>query len=178
MPLYGCLLNTNTNQHYILPDAVYTGGNQREAELMVIYGNNKKKRYTACGYYHFFHRTFEDAVNYNRTGQHHDTYINRHALFVEGKMYLEPKEEFGLDDDTIATLYSEPCIIICYTGTSKILLPDMLVKKYDSFTGLTYHKMSKKWLEETADNTENENENKNKNEEQTQTQEQEQYMIA
>lgn len=154
-PMYGCLLNPTTKQPYMLPDAVYTGGNFKEAELRAIFGHRMEKRYSACGSYYFFHRTFEDAVNYGRDPKNknknydNDTAVNRYALFVEGKMYLEPKDELGLDDDAIASVYAEPCVLICYTGI-KSSLPDMLVKEQESFVGLTYHKMSKTWLQETV----------------------------
>jgi hypothetical protein len=55
--------------------------------------------------------------------------------------------EFGITDDIIESLYPEPCIIICYTGNHDIN-PDILVKNYDSFVCLSYHKLNKKLLDE------------------------------
>ena len=69
-------------------------------------------------------------------------WINRYALFVEGKIYLENSKEFSLTDKMIETLYPEPCIIICYSSEHKIN-PDILVKDYRSFVCLSYHNINK-----------------------------------
>jgi hypothetical protein len=60
---------------------------------------------------------------------------------------VEYGTEFGLSDDVIEQLYPEPSIIICYSGEHNIK-PDLLVKNYESFISLSYHKLNKKLLDE------------------------------
>jgi hypothetical protein len=166
IPQIGCLVNCNTNEYYILPDAVYTGCEIKTSEFYSIFGNIKKKIYNTCGEYYFFYRSFYDAVKdggwltegmsrkigdrplvYDNSNKYITGCINRYALFVEGKLYLEKGREFGITDDIIESLYPEPCIIICYSGEHDIK-PDMLVKNYESFISLSYHKLNSKTLDE------------------------------
>lgn len=167
IPYLGLLFNSKTNNPYMIPDAVYTGSEMKNAEFQSIFGNTKKKIYDSCGEYYFFYRSFSDAVkdggwlkvgNSNKIGDriivdnNSNKYvtgcINRYALFVEGKIYLETGREFGITDDIIESLYPEPCIIICYSGEHEIK-PDILVKNYESFVSLSYHKLNKNLLDES-----------------------------
>jgi len=167
IPQLSLLMNNKTNENYILPDAVYTGSEIKNAEFQSIFGNIKRKIYNNCGEYYFFYRSFSDAVkdggwlrvgNSNKIGDriivdnHSSKYItgciNRYALFVEGKIYLETGRELRLTDDIIESLYPEPCIIICYSGEHEIK-PDILVKNYESFVSLSYHKLNKHLLDES-----------------------------
>jgi hypothetical protein len=166
IPQLGCLVNSKTNEYYILPDAVYTGSEIKKGEFQSIFGNTKQKVYENCGEYYFFYRTFGDAVkdggwlkegNPNKIGdriivdnnsnKYASGCINRYALFVEGKIYLETGKDFELTDDIIESLYPEPCIIICYSGEHNVK-QDMLVKNYESFISLSYHELNKKILGE------------------------------
>jgi hypothetical protein len=61
---------------------------------------------------------------------------------------MEAGREFGITDDIIESLYPEPCIIICYSGEHEIK-PDILVKNYESFVSLSYHKLNKNLLDES-----------------------------
>jgi hypothetical protein len=165
IPHLGLLFNSKTNENYMIPDAVYTGSEIKNAEFQSVFGNTKKKVYDSCGEYYFFYRSFSDAIkdggwlkvgNSNKIGNriivddNSNKYItgciNRYALFVEGKIYLEPGREFRITDDIIESLYPEPCIIICYSGEHEIK-PDMLVKNYESFVSLSYHKLNKNLLD-------------------------------
>ncbi len=137
-PKLGCLTNANTNETFIIPDAVYTGSELKQSEFYSVFGNTKKKIYESCGEYYYFYRSFENSAN-NRC-------VNRYALFVEGKIYLETMNEFALTDDIIESSYPEPCIIICYSVDNN--KPDMLVKNYESFVCLSYHKLNKNLLDE------------------------------
>jgi uncharacterized protein involved in tellurium resistance len=167
IPYLGLLFNSKTNEPYMMPDAVYTGSEIKNAEFQSIFGNTKKKVYDSCGEYYFFYRSFSDAVkdggwlnvrNPNKIGNriivddNSNKYItgciNRYALFVEGKIYMEAGREFGITDDIIESLYPEPCIIICYSGEHEIK-PDILVKNYESFVSLSYHRLDKKLLNES-----------------------------
>jgi uncharacterized protein involved in tellurium resistance len=167
IPYLGLLFNSKTNEPYMMPDAVYTGSEIKNAEFQSIFGNTKKKVYDSCGEYYFFYRSFSDAVkdggwlnvrNPNKIGNriivddNSNKYItgciNRYALFVEGKIYMEAGREFGITDDIIESLYPEPCIIICYSGEHEIK-PDILVKNYESFVSLSYHKLNKNLLDES-----------------------------
>lgn len=171
IPQIGLLTDPNTKNYYIMPDAVYTGNEIKKSEFNSIFGNCKTKPYDSCGEYYFFYRSFCDAIKdggwlkegyegnkSNKIGDRivvdsdSNKYItgciNRYALFVEGKIYLEPQEEFGLSDEEIENLYPEPCIIICYSG-KRIVNPDILVKNYDSFVSLSYHKLNKSLLDDS-----------------------------
>lgn len=163
-PQIGMLHNPIINDFYILPDTVYTGSEIKTAEFYSIFGNSKTKTYENCGEYYFFYRSFGDAVKDggwikdgypNKIGERqiveNDSKkyiigcINRYALFIEGKIYLETNREFSLTDNLIENLYPEPCIIICYTGERNIK-PDVLVKNYESFVCLSYHRLNKSVL--------------------------------
>lgn len=166
IPHLGHLTEAITNEFYILPDSVYTGSELKQAEFYSIFGNNKKKIYDSCGEYYFFYRSFSDAVKdggwlkdgvsekigdriiiENNSNKYLCGCINRYALFVEGKIYLEMGKQFELTDEIIENLYPEPCIIISYSGDHEIN-PDMLVKKYESFVCLSYHKLNKNLLDD------------------------------
>lgn len=166
IPKISLLTSTETNTYYILPDAVYTGNEMKQSEFNSVFGNRKSKIYSSCGEYYYFYRTFENSVKdggWVKDGYPHkigdriivekdnnkfiNGYINRYALFVEGKIYLETQQEFSLSDDIIESQYPEPCIIICYTKY-KDVQPDILVKTYESFVCLSYHKLNKSLLDE------------------------------
>ncbi len=162
----GLLVNKQTNNPYIIPDAVYTGSEQKNAEFQCVFGNIKRKLYNNCGEYYYFYRSFCDAVKdggwlpdgrsnkigeriivENNSNKYISGCINRYALFVEGKIYMEINNEFDLTDNIIKHEYPEPCIIICYSVNHEIK-PDMLVKSDESFVSLSYHKLNKKLLDD------------------------------
>lgn len=166
IPHLGHLTEPITNEFYILPDAVYTGSELKKAEFQSIFGNTKNKIYDSCGEYYYFYRSFYDSVKdggwlkegendkigerklvESDSNKYISGCINRYALFVEGKIYIESGKEFSLTDEIIENLYPEPCIIICYSGEYS-MKPDILVKKYESFVCLSYHKLDKKMLDE------------------------------
>ena len=134
-PEIGMLHNYKTNNNYIIPDAVYTKSNMTEAKFFSIFGNIKKKIYDNCGVYYFFFRSFDKCYNLNKE------YVNRYALFVEGNIYFEKETRFILTDENIESLYPEECLIICYKENN--IEPDILVKKYENFICLSYHKLDK-----------------------------------
>lgn len=163
-PKISFLVNPNTKKNYILPDAVYTGNEIKQVQFNSVFGNNKTKVYTTCSEYYYFYRSFYDAIKdggwltdnktnkiCNRivTEDNSNKYIvggiNRYALFIEGKLYLENEKDFSLTDDIIEKSYNDPCIIICYTGEHNIN-PDILVKKNESFISLSYHTLDKDLL--------------------------------
>lgn len=166
-PQMGCLMNSKTNEYYMLPDAVYTGSELKKSEFQVAVGNTKQKIYPNCGKYYFYYRTFWDAVKdggwlhegepdkigdrlltcpEDNTNVYVSGCINRYALFVEGKIYFESASEFTLTDKIIDSEYPEPCIIISYRG-EHCIKPDMLVKNSESFHCLSYHKLNKHLLD-------------------------------
>lgn len=140
-PEIGLLYDKNTNKPYLLPDAVYTCENIKKAEFCSIFGNCKTKAYDSCDEYYYFYRSFNLAMKEsNNSLKHINRAMNRYALFVEGKIYMECGDEFSLTDKVIEKLYPEPCIIICYSKDYSIK-PDILVKKYESFVCLSYHRL-------------------------------------
>ena len=144
-------------------------------EFNSIFGKRKIQEYESCSEYYYFYKDFCDAVkdggwiknggldildlnnklnthNFagrliidNEYGRYIEGGINRYALFVEGKFYLEGEDEFSLSDEIIKNEYEESCVIICYTGKHKIK-PDILVKNYENFIPLSYHKLNKVFL--------------------------------
>lgn len=148
-PKLGILTNPKTNINYILPDAVYTGGEYKSVEFNSIFGNRKTKIYESCGKYFYFYRSYidavKDAVKYtkfesegiNKEGTNKEG-INRYALFLEGELYMETQEEFSLTDDQIEKMYPESCIIICYSNIHEPKT-DILVKEYRNFVSISYH---------------------------------------
>lgn len=166
-PKIGILMNPNTKKNYILPDAVYTVNELKQVEFNSVFGNNKTKIYDACGAYYYFYRSFYDAIKYdvfikndkdkigNKLMDVNDSKkniakgINRYALFVEGNIYLENEKHFSLTDEIIEKTFNDPCIIICYTHEYNIK-PDILVKMYESFVCLSYHKLGKDSLDKES----------------------------
>jgi len=174
----GIVRDKLTNECFNIPDGVYTGDEFKILEFNSIFGKRKVKEYDSCSEYYYFYKDFSDAVKDggwikeggthvldlndtkythntngrlivdNEYGRYIDGGINRYALFVEGKIYLEDGEEFTLSDEIINNEYEEPCVIICYTGNHKIK-PDILVKKYENFIPLSYHKLNKVLLYDT-----------------------------
>lgn len=151
-PEIGLLYNKHTNNPYLLPDAVYTCGDIKNAEFCSVFGNCKTKIYDSCNEYYYFYRSFNLAIkecnffneklieNNNLKYINRSKALNRYALFVEGKIYMECGTEFSLTDKVIETLYPEPCIIICYSNIYNTK-PDILVKKYEGFVCLSYHRL-------------------------------------
>ena len=76
-----------------------------------------------------------------------DEWLNRYAIFTEGKIYFENNKEFILNDEVIEYKYPEPCIIICYLGDDNIY-PDILAKDAISSVCLSYHKIDKNVFDE------------------------------
>ena len=138
-PRLGILTNPKTKGIYILPDAVYTAGEQKSVKFNAIFGNRKTKIYENCGEYFYFYRTFLNATNNTEFVEG----INRYALFIEGEIYIAMENEFSLTDEEIQKMYPEDCIIICYSSIYN-KKSDILVKKYDNFVSLSYHMLDKK----------------------------------
>ena len=136
----GQLLNNKTNKYYILPDVVYTSDKHKETEFKSIFGNIKTKIYDNCGEYYYFYRSMYNAIK-------NDEWLNRYAIFTEGKIYFENNKEFILNDEVIEYKYPEPCIIICYLGDDNIY-PDILAKDAISSVCLSYHKIDKNVFDE------------------------------
>lgn len=177
MPHLGLLTNPKTEQTYIIPDAVYTGGEYKNVEFASVFGNIKSKEYDSCDKYYYFFRSFKDATKYggwirnggikkididdnvniynssgkllveNDYGLYVNGGINRYALFIEGKMYLERGTEFSLNDKYIVENYQEPTIVICYSSVHDIR-PDILVKNYEQFASLSFHSLNKSLLDD------------------------------
>ena len=141
-PELSILTNPKTNSKYILPDAVYTGGEYKSVEFKSIFGNRKTKIYKNCGEYYYFYRAFLDAVKDTEKDTVKDCEfrhgINRYALFLEGELYIEIEKEFSLTDEQIEKMYPESSLIICYSNIHNPI-PDILVKEYNTFLSISYH---------------------------------------
>jgi len=164
------LINTKTNTTFIIPDAVYTGGEYKTVEFNSVFGNNKTKEYASCGEYFYFYKSYLDAVKdggwikslhntdiitnssgrlivENEYGRYINGGINRYALFIEGQIYIEKQRDFQLSDECISEMYPEPSIIICYL-TPHENKRDILVKEYESFASLSFHQLNKDQLDD------------------------------
>ena len=140
----GQLLNNKTNKYYILPDVVYTCDKHKESEFKSIFGNIKTKLYDNCGEYYYFYRSINTAMNRAMNKE----WLNRYALFTEGKIYFEDNNGFTLNDQVIECKYPEPCIIICYLNDNNVnLAPDILAKETKSSVCLSYHILDKYYIE-------------------------------
>jgi hypothetical protein len=167
MPELCLLTNTKTNTTFIIPDAVYTGGENKTVEFNSIFGNNKTKEYNNSCEYFYFYKSFGDAVKEggwihnkdsinnssgrliveNDYGMYIKGGINRYALFIEGQIYIETQRDFQLSDECINEMYPEPSIIICYSNVYEHKR-DILVKKYESFASLSFHQLNKDLLDD------------------------------
>lgn len=167
-----CLLtNTKTNTPFIIPDAVYTGGEYKSVEFNSVFGNNKTKEYNNSNEYFYFYKSFDNAIKdggwiksvdnseiitnssgrlivENEYGRYINGGINRYALFIEGQIYIEKQRDFQLSDECINTLYPEPSIIICYSNFYNHK-KDILVKEYESFASLSFHQLNKDLLDDS-----------------------------
>jgi len=176
-PELGILKNNKTHEPYMLPDAVYTGGEHKNVVFNSVFGNAKTKEYCVNSEYYYFYRSFNDAIKdggwnkyggtqfINRSDKLHfqspsnrllvdNEYgryikggINRYALFPEGKIHIEIQRELSLSEKEIEMFYPEPVITICYSNEHEIK-PDVLVKEYDYSVSLSYHILDKSLLGE------------------------------
>jgi hypothetical protein len=149
---------------YPLPDAVYTGSHFKQVEFNSLFGVPKKQVYKSCGEYYYFYQLFEDAVieggwdnseNINEklidngNGRYIKGGINRYALFPGNYMsHIEKTKKFSLTDDIInGLLGTKDTIVIQYENEDiDTILPDLLVKSYESFCPISYHILNKNIL--------------------------------
>ena len=154
---------------YPSPDAVYTGSNFKQVEFNSIFGIPKKQIYKSCGEYYYFYQLFEDAVMDggwdnsehknekqidNENGRYIKGGINRYALFPGNYMsHIEKTNRFSLTDDIInGLLGSKDTIVIQYENECiETLLPNLLVKEYESFCPISYHILDKSILGDKYD---------------------------
>ena len=167
MPRLGMLHNPDDNSMYPLPDAVYTGAQFKKVEHCSVFGMAKRQVYSSCGEYFYFYRIFEDAVreggwSNNNTNDTNDNKlvdneygryirggINRYALFPGNYVtHVEKTNRFSLTDDIInGLLRTKDTILIQYENEElDTIMPDLLVKEYESFVPISYHMLNKSIL--------------------------------
>lgn len=176
IPKLGMLHNPDDNSMYPLPDAVYTGSHFKKVEYCSVFGMSKRQVYSSCGEYFYFYRIFEDAVreggwsnnindtNINDTnindinnnklvdneyGRYVRGGINRYALFPGNYVtHVEKTNRFSLTDDIInGLLGTKDTILIQYENEElDTIMPDLLVKEYESFVPISYHMLNKSIL--------------------------------
>jgi len=174
MPELGMLHNPQTNNSvYPLPDAVYTGSYFKNVEFSSVFGVPREQLYISCGEYFYFYRIFEDAVKEggwtraylptednkkslvdNEYGRYIRGGINRYALFAGNYVtHIEKTNKFSLTDDIINDIFGEKdTIVIQYENEGvDTILPDLLVKNYESYTPISYHMLNKSILGEKYD---------------------------
>ena len=120
LPELGVLFNNTsfTKWPYLLPDVVYTcSDNLKEAEFRVLFGPSK------IGNYFHFSTSFSELTKDSKTN-----IINRYALFI-----ANPIQKTETDRETDAEDQNDLCILDNHM---------VLVTEYESFTPLSYHKIS------------------------------------
>jgi len=116
LPELGVLFNNRTP--YLLPDVVYTfSDNLKEAEFRVLFGPSK------IGNYFYFCTSFSQLTKDSKTNS-----INRYALFIANPIQKTETETEGETEDQ-----NDLCILDNHM---------VLVTEYESFTPLSYHKIS------------------------------------
>jgi hypothetical protein len=97
-----CLLtNPKTDATFIIPDAVYTGGEHKQVEFNSIFKNNKTKEYDTCGEYYYFYKTFGNAVKeggWIKSGGTNKIDINSSDILTNssGRLIVENANEYGM----------------------------------------------------------------------------------
>jgi len=97
-----CLLtNPKTDTTFIIPDAVYTGGEHKQVEFNSIFKNNKTKEYDSCGEYYYFYKTFDNAVKeggWIKSGGTNKIDINSPDILTNssGRLIVEKENEYGM----------------------------------------------------------------------------------
>ena len=94
------------------------------------------------------HSKSNKALIDNKYGRYITGGINRYALFFEGKqLHIEESVELSLSDEDIEMQYGTSSLIILYLGYGEQQIkPDVLIKDYDLFYPISYHKLDKKSL--------------------------------
>jgi len=136
-PEIGILTNKYNINTFIIPDVVYTLNDKKTTEFISIFGNIRTQAYESCGKYYYFYRSYND-INIYLNDINNECGINRYALFVEGKLYMEKDIQMNLTDKIIDNIYPEPCINICFLKQDNQLNYDILVKTYESFKCISY----------------------------------------
>jgi len=168
-PELGMLHNPNKNNSmYPLPDAVYTGSYFKQVEFSSVFGITKEQLYSSCSEYFYFYRIFEDAVKEggwvrdyvpaqenskslvdNEYGRYIRGGINRYALFPGNYVtHIEKTNRFSLTDDIINHVFEDKDTIVIQYENEELdtILPDLFVKKYESYTPISYHMLNKNIL--------------------------------
>lgn len=176
LPELSLLTNNETQKYFIIPDAVYTGSEFKDVEFNSIFGNRKTKEYNSCGKYHYFCRTFGNAVKYggwNKYGGNNlidkNNKLHTHSLSGErltiendyGKYIHGGINRYALFNEgqlyielTNEFSLTDDIIETIYPETTinicysnlDYLKQDILVKEYDNFVSLSYHSLNKSIL--------------------------------
>lgn len=175
MPELSLINKTNTTDFFIIPEAVYSGGEHKDVEFNSIFGMRKKKIYDSCSEYFYFFRNFKHAIKEggwvkeggtqlidmsnieithsksnrmlvdNEYGRYIKGGINRYALFVE-----KNKLHFGDIPITDELMNNIDCLIIANASTC-IIKPDILVKEYELFFPISFHDLNKTLISKMYD---------------------------
>jgi hypothetical protein len=123
----------------LFEDAVKEGGWVRQGGYKLIDLDDTSITHTPSGIKHID----------NKYGRYEKGGINRYALFPENYiMYNESNKTLSLTDDDINTQFTNnQCIIIQYLNDElDTIMPDILVKEYESAFPISYHMLHKSLL--------------------------------
>jgi hypothetical protein len=123
----------------LFEDAVKEGGWVRQGGYKLIDLDDDTITHTLSGIKHID----------NEYGRYKLGGINRYALFPENySMYSETNKKLSLTDDDIHSQFANnQCIIIQYINDDlETIMPDVLVKEYDSAFPISYHLLDKRLL--------------------------------
>ncbi len=187
VPELSLLTNIETDNYFIIPDAVYTGSEIKDTEFNSIFGNRMMKIFNSCRKYYYFYRTFGNAVKeggwikqggdklIDKNNKLHTHSLSGDRLIIEndyGKYIHGAINRYALfiegqiyNELTNEFSLSDTIIETKYPETSIIICysnldnlnPDILVKEYDNFVSLSYHSLNKSLL---GDNYSSENKHK------------------
>ena len=125
----------------LFEDAVKEGGWVRQGGYKLIDLDDDTITHTLSGIKHID----------NEYGRYKLGGINRYALFPENySMYSETNKKLSLTDDDIHSQFANnQCIIIQYINDDlETVMPDVLVKEYESAFPISYHLLDKRLLGE------------------------------
>ena len=173
MPELGILHKSNSNETIPLPYAAYTGSTLKKSSFHSVFGSPKRKLYDSCGEYFFFHKSFGKSVKEggwidgihvidmnnkdlthsksgtlivdNEYGRYIEGGINRYAIFATYDSTIHTEEDIPTITDEMINEY-DSTIFMSFKTNSKNSIPNVIVKDYESFMPLSYHKLDKKIL--------------------------------
>lgn len=165
LPELSLIYNNYTIDPYIIPDVGYTCDEYKQVEFQAIFGNKQSNiHWLNDDMFYVFYTCFNDAISnggwcsdkkdwYSKSGRllvdndfgrYKNVGVNRYAIFneVPSVVYVN-NQTLDIDDCN-----NNDCIIVLKDDNCT----NVLIKKYELYADLSFHKLSKKTLGEKCDN--------------------------